>query len=371
VDNPSGAAERTLDPAWPVLTPVCHDFPGRSSVRSLKKDLLEQLDGYQVYAARLRKWDPDSYKLFRRIGMYVLPPDMLADRVELEPAVVRHPPGFGAVGMDLAGRREEDADWIFGRFVYFRKLERPGHDIQRAGLGTVYRCHIYWDDNKDKKLNAERGHGFGADFAVLVTPDGQVHALRMRQSKPQTIRHKRGRDRGHTSQVTHQHWALPDIEAAHGLSVAERIVSLFCMTMNFWAQAAQSSMIRVTATKGALVMPFVVDILRTPDFFRDREPVTIDGKTRRIFHIVRAHVRHTKRGDVGIKTHFAGLRRFRWNGYDIAISVPGREHVDLAEMSVGACEGVSTEEEVAGGFMEQTEFAELVANAIGAPEFAA
>jgi hypothetical protein len=340
-----------------------------TSLRSLKADVLEQLGRYQVYAERLRKWDPESYRMFRRIGMYVLPDGMEAERGKLEPAVLRNLPGFGAISMDL--RRDRADDQIPARFIYFRKLDKPGHDIERRGAGATYRCHVYWDDTEDKVLNQHRGYGVGQDYAVHVAPDGTVHALRMLQSKTQTIRHKHGRYRGHQSTVVHQRWDLPDLDPVKGLARADSIVMSFCLTMNFWAQSAQSSMIRVTATKGGLVMPFVVDVLQTPGFFSDREPVIIDGKKRRIFHIVRAHVRHTKRGAVPIRTHFAGLRRFTWNGYDIAITVPGRDHRDLAEMNVGALEDVAPELEAAGGFIEQSAFAEIVADAIGAPQVAA
>ena len=214
------------------------------------------------------------------------------------------------------------------------------------------------------------GYGVGADYAVHVAPDGRLTALRMLQSTPQTIRHKHGAWRGYTSTVVHRRWALPDIDCAEDKKAAW-VITLFCLTMNFWAQAAQQSMIRVTATKGALVMPFVVDILQTPGFFADREPVIIDGKKRRIFHIVRTHVRMTKRGPLHIKAHFAGLRRFNWNGYDIAITVPGREHKDLTEMDIGCLEDGTDDEMAGGGYIEQVELGEIVADAIGAPRVAA
>ena len=336
------------------------------SLRSLKRDILAQLADYQVYAERLRRWDPESYKLFRRIGMYMPPEGMQADGYTLEPAVLRSLPGFGAVALGL-NWEPEDKDRLPSRMVYFRKLDRPGCDVEQRGGGVIYRCHTYWDDAKDAKLNKLRGYGVGMDYAVHVAPDGTMAALRMRQSAPQTIHHKRGTWRGYQSKVVHQRWALPDVHCAADKK-ADWIIRVFCLTMNFWLQSAQQSMIRVTASKGGLVMPFVVDILQTPQFFADREPVMIDGKKRRIFHIVRAHIRHTKHGDLPIRTHFAGLRQFTWAGYDIAISVPGRDHRDIAEMDVGCVENGTDEELASGAFMEQAEFADIVADTIGAPK---
>jgi hypothetical protein len=377
----------TLPPAWleasawfrryPEVAPPAADLPkprqprvSHAPLRSLKRDILAQLADYQVYAERLRRWDPESYKLFRRIGMYVPPIGMEASPQTLEPAIVRTLPGFGAIAIGLA-HENEHKDSIPARFMYFRKLSRPGSDIERRGGGVVYRCHVYWDDAKDQKLVKARGYGVGLDFAVHVAPDGTLHALRMLQSAPQTIRHKRGagkaRKGANHSTVVHQRWMLPEVENARTKNAADAVLFNFNLMMNFWAQAAQASIIRVTATKSGLVMPFVVDVLQTPQFFNDREPVIIDGKKRRIFHIVRTHTRMTKRGPLHIKTHFAGLRQFKWNGYDIAITVPGREHKDLAEMDIGSYEDGTDEEISTGKFIEQNEFAEIIADAIGAP----
>jgi hypothetical protein len=362
-------APRAEDAAEPGPPPPAKQPRQRSNLRSLKQDLLEQLDEYQIYAKRLRKWDVESYQMFRRLGMYVPPSDMLADRCRLEPAVLKNPPGFGAVAIglackEIAGEKERT---IPARFCYFRKLDRPGSDIERRGEGVIYRAHLYWDDHKDKVLEQKRGFGIGRDFAVHLAPDGTIHALRMRQPQVQVIRHKHGRYRGHESTVVHQRWGLPDFDLPPK-AVAERIAEIFILTMNFWVQSAQSSAIRVTATKGDVVMPFVVDVLKTPEFFRDREPVVIDGKTRRIFHIVRGHIRHTRRGAVHIKTHFSGLRSFRWNGYQVAISVPGRDHGDLADITFGCLEDVPAHEEASGKFAGATEMAEIIADAIGAPQ---
>jgi hypothetical protein len=92
------------------------------------------------------------------------------------------------------------------------------------------------------------------------------------------------------------------------------------------------SMVRVEASKGAEIAVFGVDITRTPYFFKDRDKV----EGRRIFHIVRTHQRVRADGTVRpIKTHFRGLRYFRWNGYDIKITVPGWHHKDITSFAAG------------------------------------
>ena len=40
---------------------------------------------------------------------------------------------------------------------------------------------------------------------------------------------------------------------------------------------------------------------------------------------------------VFVKSHFRGLRRFIWNGYDVSVSMPGLHHVGL-DLFTGAGE---------------------------------
>jgi hypothetical protein len=98
-------------------------------------------------------------------------------------------------------------------------------------------------------------------------------------------------------------------------------------------ETAHASMVRIEARKDGLTGVFGVAIKRTAYFFKDRSAVVDQsGGKKRIFHIVRPHVRANGQA---VKLHFRGLRKFNWNGYDIAISVPGRDHL-LLQGSISA-----------------------------------
>jgi hypothetical protein len=97
-----------------------------------------------------------------------------------------------------------------------------------------------------------------------------------------------------------------------------------------------TSMIRVSAKKDNVIATLNVDIISTPGFFKDRTPVIIDGIKKKIFHIVRPHKRVTGNWTTNVHMHFRGLREFEWNGYQIHITVPGRDHILLPEMSASA-----------------------------------
>jgi hypothetical protein len=67
----------------------------------------------------------------------------------------------------------------------------------------------------------------------------------------------------------------------------------------------------------------------------------------------------------GVRLHFAGIRDFSWNGYQINITVPGKDHLDIADATFGALEDVPEEEQ--DGMVLLEEFAETMATMIGSP----
>ena len=382
---PRASLEPCLPPVicLPDLTPrpqrQKRQSRSRKDIARLKTDVLDKLDLYLVYIKRLKKWDKEAYALYRRVGAFICQMNLEASSGTLEPSLVQSLPSFGAVALGLGSSvelQEPEDDLIHIKFAYFTKLQRPGHDVERVNQGVTYRCHLYWDDQKkmDKSdVWGRHGHGMGQDILINVLPNGTVRPLRILKVHRQVIKH-----RDHTaSVVAHQRWGLPDIREDNtkinpnsvwaNLSMADAIVRLFSLVANFWVAAARHSMIRVTAVKGGVVMPFVVDATDTPAFFADREPViSEDGKKRRIFHVVRAHVRNTPRGMKGVRLHFAGVRDFSWNGYQINITVPGKEHLDIADATFGALEDVPDEEQ--DGMMFLDEFAETIATMIGSPK---
>jgi hypothetical protein len=337
-------------------------------VAELKRDVLDQISAYQTYVKRLRKADPEAYAMYRRVGAFVLPPDMLSDTVYLEPGVVKRLPAFGAIAFPFRQDTEPGRDglpMVPCRFVWMTKLTKPGHDIQSKADGTIYRCTAYYDDIEDRKINAH-GAGVCGEVAVHVARNGSVTPLKLLRSVPQVIHHKQGEWKGDRSTIYHKKWRFPDIGGGTSNLPNEVLIQrIFCMAMNFWAQAATQSMIRITATKSSVVMPFVVDVLDTPAFFADRDTtIGATGKKRQILHVVRPHVRAN---GTAVKLHFRGLRDFMWNGYQIRIVVPGREVSDLADMTFGALEDVP--DDARDGLLEMDQVADIMASSIGtAPE---
>ena len=83
---------------------------------------------------------------------------------------------------------------------------------------------------------------------------------------------------------------------------------------------------------------FNIEMTRTPYFFKNRsKTVSVNGSTRKIFHITRAHKRIGAGGrETFVKSHFRGERKFMWKGYDVQITMPGLHHKPIQEFSAPA-----------------------------------
>ena len=393
VEPPAEVVEAIVEPAAAVpALPAPKPYPRRPrrQTAQFRRDVLDKLEEYQTYIRRLKRGDPRGYAMYRRVGAFILPD---SDRFgaasnALEPGLVKRLPSFAAVAIGIGPQPKKDLTKkdpddlkVAIRFAYFMKLERPDRDIERVNDGTTYRCCLYFDD---EKLLPDMKNGAFGEFAINVAPNGEMRALRILRNTRQMVRYRgtscprglggnkrKGNLRPGKSQkftgsevVSHTTWEVPDLRderpdtLRYFKTASDFLCWSFCMCMNLWAVGATYSMVRVTATKNGLVMPFVVPELDIPAFFKDREKTG-----RRIFHVVGAQKprKNSKTGE-GIRLHFRGEKDFKWNGYQINITVPGKFALDLADVTIGAIEG---EDIVAGTRMvEMEEFTDLVADHI-------
>jgi hypothetical protein len=140
---------------------------------------------------------------------------------------------------------------------------------------------------------------------------------------------------------TRAEWTVPDryLWWAHrgfgenSIEPEEYLRRMFVEAAALYESSTLGSMIRVAVQKRNLVATFGVEIKRTSYFFQDRDVVlTSSGRKKRIFHIVRPHIR--KSGEA-VPMHFRGLREFDWAGYRVSITVPGRDHFFFSDFDVG------------------------------------
>jgi hypothetical protein len=228
------------------------------------------------------------------------------------------------------------------RFLYFSKYARSPSNIEHIEGGDVYALTVYWDraDNKTPKR-----HGVPQSYAVWVQHGGtDVKILRMKRKERIELKWAKG-PRGRATKRSiwfpQEHWTVPDeyLRWAHHGREADRLEPLeylrrmFVEAATMYETSTLGSMVRIAVNKRDLTAVFGVEIKRTSYFFKDRDVVlTVNGRKKRIFHIVRPHVR---RNGKAVPMHFRGLREFDWAGYKVSITVPGLHHFMLPEFDVG------------------------------------
>jgi hypothetical protein len=331
------------------------EFIGQFSFRDT---ILDQLDRYFIYLRRLKKYDKDAWRFYKQIGAHIVPYSSTGDnwdtlkRVEagkpsdecdysksklypLPTWLKYHRPGFGCVvfGAHPFAEQQEKYKiegknlWI-PRFLSFAKFAKAPHSIEaHDDDGDVYRVSIHWDKIKENR-NARQ------DFAIFINRDGsEVRAMRVLKTDMIHIRGKRGRPSGN---IPRTGFSLPECykewAKRHNVTTEWFLVDLFCHAMDSYVNA-NSSMVRIAASKGDMTAVFGVDVERLPYFFRDRDRVVgPGGVTKRMFHYVKPHVRCD---GAKVPAHFRGCGDFKWGAYDVQITVPGYDHSSLLEWDIG------------------------------------
>jgi len=278
-------------------------------------DLLDRLDGYFESLSTLRKYDPEAYLGYARMGGYVfnmpgrnLRQHNMSGKIDPRFVPLANRPGFGVVSFMF----RSDDDNVGLSMAYFERVRFvPETEVAR---GSLYRVGcVYRDDKSDLDVMSW--------FTVDVLPDGNIRALRQRISGNGGIRQS-------------TRWEYPEflrhLGEKNDFSANKAGTRLFSMIFNGWSSC--NTGLHVNIRKNSLSAIFCIDMLRTPYFFKDREKVADkNGRAKKIFHIVRTHKRRNRDGSESfVKSHFRGLRRFVWNGYEVLITMPGT-HINHIE----------------------------------------
>jgi hypothetical protein len=343
---------------------------------NFRDSILDQLDRYWVYLERMKWKDPDAYGFYKEVGAVIVPHttinltrskeddeagihkfteeemEELRKGIVLPPWFKNHRPGFGCVvyGANSVVEREElrrskGKHWLWiPKFMYFTKYKSPPPEIQPTTGGDVYKLTIWWDRPQDEKARKERKGGVPTEFAVFISQDGKsIQILKMIDTEFIPIRRKKashGYKRGKTFTVPKRAWHIPtEFEMwakSHNLDPQVHLGHLFCEALKFY-EWTNYSVVRVAVHKGDLTATFGVNIRRMSYFFRDRDiHLNVKGHRKKMFHMVRAHERHLADGKVvPIKIQFRGENEFEWAGYNVKITVPGRDHFMLSELNIG------------------------------------
>ena len=334
--------------------PVYYEHAEADAEFNFRDTILEQLDRYFYYLERMKSHAPTAYQFYRQYGATILPYLQIGSnerregygdaskvkRWDLPPWFHATRPAFGcfAYGTDPATEKmERSQKTLYPRFMYFQKCRTPPAKVQPTSGGDVYLMTVYWDtadvmDPIAHKLKKSLG-GMPAEYALFISADGsEVRALRTLRFDWLTIRSKkRGTSKANphpTTMIPSYGWKIDPFYKGwareHKVSAEELLEKVFLDAL-VKHESTQYHMIRVAVSKGDMTAVFHVNPQRLPYFFSDRDiELTDDGSARKkVFHIVHGYTR--KNGSV-VKWHTKGQRRFMWAGYDVHITIPGRDH---------------------------------------------
>lgn len=342
---------------------------------NFRDSILDQLDRYWVYLERMKRHDPMAYGFYRQLGATLVPysatgtvtdkakpikkiEDIEAykKQIQLSPWFRQHWPAFGCCAYganprdEAAEKQKLEGGWLtVPKFMYFRRVDRHDWTVQPVRGGKNYKVTIWWDrvSRADRSLMK---WGRPEEFAVNISDNGKhIRVLKTRQ-------------KNHDEIGPWWHWGIPgyskDWARQHGVDGQTHLAHVFCSAVQDVEYAAYS-MLRVEVSKDSLAAVFGLSPRRTAYFFQDRDiTLTEAGVKKRIFHMVRPYV--DKRG-VAHPMHFRGLREFSWAGYQVRITVPGRDHVSLLECDVSA-----TYERKNKKYLTEPQFAKKLKNIIHA-----
>lgn len=316
---------------------------------NFRDTILDQLDRYWVYLERMKKHDPMAYGFYRQLGATIVPyaaTGSMSDKpqeikriedveqykreISLSPWFKQHWPSFGCCAYS-ANPRDEAVEtkrlptggYIWSpKFIYFKRVKHHDWMVQPVHGGKCYVMTIWWD-RVARVERTQYKHGVPQEYAVHVSDDGErIRVLKTRQYSDNKV-------------GAWWDWKVPldskDWARQYGVSWQMHIAHSFCGAAQD-VEYASFSMLRIEVSKNDLTAVFGLSPRRTAYFFQDRDiTLTEAGVKQRIFHMVRPYV--DKRG-VAHPMHFRGLREFTWAGYQVRITVPGRDHVPVIEFDV-------------------------------------
>lgn len=358
--------------------PLGHNKPPRQSSKKTREttfgayyyldNVLDDLTDYFDALSLLKRTDPDGFAFYSKTGAQVVSRNSMFDVGSL-PAVWTaggERPAMGMVHITNVDSKKDD-DTFHMNLISFTKFKgRPG--IENVA-GDIYEVTAYLRDYEWKKISAKKTEKYRQwyirkygdtdkgvmlcfTFHIAIDADGNVRALRERQ---RTIVRK---------DIPVTEWRTPaflrDSAKAKKLTTDEVATELFRIVAGGSEHAASGVQVRAKRADG-LCATFNVDMLRTPYFFRDRDKTTTEnGRTKRIFHIARAHERKLSGGrTLFVRSHFRGERKFTWNGYRVEITMPGFHHTIWQRFTAAAYDARS-DDVPADATAGLPEFAEMV-----------
>lgn len=331
--NPDGASESTSGAGGRAQPNITGDRPEHYYGDKEKghwihlEDVLQQIELYASMVSTLKRVNADMYTWYRRFGAHITPSETLYQIGGLDDTFLHTQPASGMIFMPSCYNPEED-DYNEPVFVAFDKKDlrtvvKKEKVLIQPTNNAIYRVTLIIK-------STIRRDPIGFSFFVSVSDSGDVCPLKERSGAYGCPSFEFSNTPG---------WDYPhDMRLFYNLHAGERkrkgkatepidewATGIFAIVANGFSRASQTTQVRVHTKKG--VVNLGVPLGRCPTFFKNRDiHVASDGRKKRIYHFVRAHTRNMPDGRVQqVKSHYRGVRRFSWSGYEVTITTPDRQ----------------------------------------------
>ena len=302
-------------------------------------DLLEQLDDAFEKLKVLKKTDRHSYNYFSKVSCNVASKDFRILEGNAFSIDIKDIPASGCMFVPDNGNNravdDDDEEKTYPTFIYFKRITKPINVQPTNEITLQFNLLLEFKDEP-----------VGVSMYISIGEDGVFKPLKQMSVK-KIIVNSKNKKRGQSGRfeiqrATWEYSGLLDniCEDNNWKSKDEYLHAIGWAAINSCLGVDGGITVRVKKRNAYLT--FAIDMLRTPYFFKDRKKVVNEnGKTKPIFHIVAAHKRKLPNGSEQIvKTHFRGLRRFKWNNYDINIFLGGKHAKPINTYTVSGEEGL-------------------------------
>jgi len=248
--------------------------------------------------------------------------------------------GFKAYGLPTFLIHYTDKRWIqvkddipIGEFFIARK-QRSFPYLKPKNGAVCYECCA---------IGVLEKEALEIEFNIIVNRDGNVTAYPYLAQIPRRV--------GGIVVSSRMGLYYPDFENLndrHNIDHRKKhLVELFCANYNM--VMSREASINIVVKKGKERATITVPPGRWKYFFKDREKIkSASGRMKPIFHAVASHHRHLSGGKVSnVKTHYRGLRSFRWGDYSIKIILPGKHAA--AQASFGLAGEIVDQDKIDSG----------------------
>lgn len=266
----------------------------------------------------LRRFAPEAAAMMASVGGIMATRESLFS-LDLNPGFGEALPAFRSV--IFSGDDKADDDTVLPIAMTCSRVEAPVN-VQPTNL-PVYRVIPVYEVGRH--MAASRAH-------ISIAPGGTCKMLKELVQVPQRV--------GRYGSVVHMKWRYPDfccefMERRH-ISTMDEVAAQLLGLMSHCSIPEDAITVRVFAGGGCSTV--AVGKNDATRIFAGRE--LLDEKRRKIFHYAVGHYRESPKGEIFVRPHYRGARKFRWKGIRAHLSVPNWHHASMDAFRAAAVEEI-------------------------------